>query len=142
MNRAREVVLTGVAGVLFGFVLSRIGFSSWDEVHRMFTFQDLRMFLTFAGTVVLLAIAWLVIARATGASFSPRRLGKGTVIGGVLFGAGWALTGACPGIVMVQLGEGQLGALWTLGGILAGNTLYSLVHERWLRWPTHGCSDD
>lgn len=142
MTRARDVVLTGVVGILLGFVLSRIGFSSWDEVHRMFTFQDLRMFLAFAGSVLVLGIGLWAIARATGATFSPRRIHRGTLAGGILFGAGWALSGACPSIVLVQIGEGQLGALWTLGGILLGNGLYSVVHERWLRWPTQGCADD
>ena len=47
---------------------------------------------------------------------------------------GWALTGACPSITMVQLGEGQLAAVWTLGGVFVGNWLYSVVHQRYFRW--------
>ena len=81
------------------------------------------------------------IARASGATWSPRRLHQGTIVGGILFGAGWALSGACPGIALVQIGEGQLGAIATLGGILVGNWIYAAAHERWLRWPTEGCAD-
>lgn len=137
----KERVGVGVTGVIFGFALSRIGFSSWDEVHRMFTFSDLRLFLTFCSAVALLAVAWIVIARLTGASWSPRNLHPGTLIGGALFGTGWALSGACPSIAVVQLGEGQLGAGFTLIGIFAGNWLYSVVHERYFRWSAASCVD-
>jgi hypothetical protein len=141
MSRARETVTTAALGLLLGFVLSRIGFSSWDEVHAMFTFSDLRMFLSFAVGVVMLGLGWLFIARTTGATWSPRRLHQGTIVGGIVFGAGWAIGGACPGIALVQLGEGQLGAAVTLLGMLAGNWIYAAVHERFFRWPTEGCGD-
>ena len=137
----RETLLTAALGLMLGFVLSRIGFSSWDEVHAMFTFHDLRMFLVFAVGVVLLGGAWQVLIRTRGATFSPRSIHKGTIVGGVLFGAGWALSGACPGIALVQIGEGQLGGIVTLAAILAGNWIYAAVHERYLRWPTEGCAD-
>jgi len=137
----KERVGVGVTGVIFGFALSRIGFSSWDEVHRMFTFSDLRLFLTFCSAVAFLTVAWIAIARLTGASWSPRSLHPGTLIGGAIFGTGWALSGACPSIAMVQLGEGQLGAGFTLIGIFAGNWLYSVVHERYFRWSAASCVD-
>lgn len=137
----RERVIVGLIGVLFGFALSRIGFSSWDEVHRMFTFSDLRLTLTFAAAVGLLAVAWQVIARATGATWAPRRIHPGTIVGGAVFGAGWALSGACPSIALVQLGEGQIGAALTLLGIFFGNWLYSVVHERYFRWSAASCVD-
>lgn len=137
----KERVVVGLTGLMFGFALSRIGFSSWDQVHRMFTFADLRLTLTFASAVAFLAVAWIVIARTTGASWAPRRLHPGTIAGGALFGVGWALTGACPSIALVQLGEGQLGAVLTLVGIFAGNWLYSVVHERYFRWSAASCVD-
>jgi len=137
----RERVGVAVTGVVFGFSLSRIGFSSWDEVHRMFTFADLRLLFTFMSAVVFLTLAWIAIARLTGATWAPRNLHPGTLAGGALFGIGWALSGACPSIAMVQLGEGQLGAGLTLIGIVAGNWLYSVVHERWFRWSAASCVD-
>jgi len=133
-----------VVGVLFGFALSRIGFSSWDEVHRMFTLRDLRMTLVFASAVGVLGVAWPVIRRAgrTPPRWTPRPIHKGTLAGGLLFGAGWALSGSCPSIALVQLGEGQLAALWTLAGIFAGNALYAKVHARYFRWSAGSCVDD
>jgi uncharacterized membrane protein YedE/YeeE len=131
-------------GLLMGFVLSRIGFSSWDQVHAMFTFSDLRMFLAFCTAVFLLGVSWLVIARAARSplSFRKRPIHRGTVVGGLLFGAGWALSGACPSIALVQLGEGQLAAGYTLLGIFAGNWLYAALHTRYLRWDTGSCVDE
>lgn len=137
----REKFCVGLIGVLMGFVLSRSGFSSWDEVHAMFTFADLRLTVGFAVAVGLLAVAWMVIARTTGARWSPRQLHPGTIPGALLFGAGWAISGACPSIALVQLGEGQFGALATLCGILAGNWLYAVVHARWFRWSQASCAD-
>lgn len=128
-------------GLLLGFSLSRIGFSSWDEVHEMFTFADLRMFLAFCLAVALLLVAWRIVARLTGATWSDRRVHPGTLWGGAIFGLGWALTGACPAIALVQVGEGQLGGVVTLVGILAGNWAYSAVHERYFRWVAASCGD-
>lgn len=138
----RVAVLTGLAGLLLGFSLSRIGFSSWDEIHQMFTFGSLRLVFAFALAVATLMIAWKVIHRATGATWSPRLVHKGTIAGGALFGVGWAISGACPSIALVQLGEGQLGAIVTLAGMFGGNYVYSVVHERYFRWSTRNCAED
>jgi uncharacterized membrane protein YedE/YeeE len=140
----RDTIGSALTGLLLGFALSRIGFSSWDEVHRMFTFADLRLLFTFMLAVAVLAVAWRVIhaLSAEKPTWGARGMHQGTVAGGALFGVGWALSGACPGVALVQLGEGQLGALWTLGGIFLGNYAYSRVHERYLRWPAASCVDE
>jgi uncharacterized membrane protein YedE/YeeE len=138
----RAKVLTCAIAAWLGFALDHIGFSSWDEVHRMFVFADLRMFLTFVGAVVLLIPTWIVVARLTGARWSPRRIHGGTLFGGLLFGTGWALSGACPAIALVQLGTGSLFAVFTLLGIFAGNALYPHVHERVFGWTSGNCLDD
>lgn len=140
----RDRLLTLSLGVLMGAVLSRIGFSSWDEVHAMFTFADLRMFLAFCTAVAVLALAWPLFGKVLPGRPSLRRrpIHPGTVAGGLLFGMGWAICGACPSICMVQLGEGQLAAGWTLLGIAGGNYLYSVVHQRFFRWDVGSCTDD
>jgi hypothetical protein len=140
-SKVRDIVGSAVIGVVLGYCLSRIGFSSWDRVHEMFTFADLRLFLTFLTGVGTLAVAWLVVKKLSSPNWDPRPIHPGTVAGGAVFGLGWALSGACPAIAFVQLGERQLGALWTLGGIVLGNFLYSLVHERWFRWSPGSCGE-
>lgn len=116
-------------GALLGFTLSHVGFTSWDEVHAMFTFADLRMFLTFALGVVGLGGAFYAIARRESPGWTPRPIHRGTVAGSVLFGVGWALSGGCPGVVLAQIGEGRLHGLFALAGILAGNALYGVLLE-------------
>ncbi len=129
-----------IVGLAFGFALSRMGFSDWGEVHRMLAFADLRLLFSFAAAVALIAAAMLLLAR--GKSLQPRPIHKGTLVGGAIFGAGWAVTGACPSAALVQLGEGRLAALATLAGIVAGTALYRPVHARWFRWDRGGCDSD
>ncbi|HVE87907.1 MAG TPA: hypothetical protein VND93_33845, partial [Myxococcales bacterium] len=84
-------------GLFLGFSLSHIGFGEYGEVHRMFLFADLRLLLTFGGAVALCAAGFAALSRRWW--FVQRRAQVGSVTGGVVFGLGWALSGACPGIV-------------------------------------------
>jgi uncharacterized membrane protein YedE/YeeE len=128
----------GIYGLIFGFALSRIGFGDFAEVHAMFTFSDLRLFLTFCGGVAVTMMGFLALGQM---SKIPRRaLHPGSVAGGVLFGAGWALTGACPSIVLVQLGQGYVTSLATLAGVLIGVAIYKPLHRRFLPWEIDSCA--
>ena len=132
-NHLRVAVL----GAALGFGLSSIGFSDWGEVHRMFVFSDLRLFLTFIGGVTLTMVGFLLASR--GMRLAPRPMHPGVVPGGILFGVGWALTGACPSIMLVQIGEGQLQAVWTLAGVVLGTAAYPRIHRRLFRWDPGSC---
>jgi uncharacterized membrane protein YedE/YeeE len=141
LRGARKKAAVVATGLLLGFSLSRIGFASWDEVHAMFTFRDLRLFLTFCSGVVVLAASWLVVQRVWAPPWTVRPIHPGTLPGGILFGLGWAVCGACPAVALVQMGEGQLGGAFTLAGILAGNWVYAATHERFFRWSPGVCLD-
>lgn len=130
-------VRIGALGLLFGFAFSCMGFTDFGEVHKMFTFQDLRLFLTFCGGVALSMVGFLVLAR--GKRIAKRSFHKGTIPGGLLFGVGWALTGACPTGAVVQIGEGKVMAGLTLLGIVAGSWLYPRVHKKVFGWPLEVC---
>lgn len=136
MRRCLPHLRLGIFGFALGASVSAVGLSDFGELHRMFTFSDPRMLLAFAGAVVLAGIAFAIRCRG---QMPPRPLRQGTVPGAVVFGAGWALCGGCPGAVLVQIGEGRLAALVTLGGIVAGT-----VVGRWakgaLRWDTGSCA--
>ena len=140
----RALIGNGTIGLALGFALSCIGFSSVDSLHKMFHFSDLRMLFTFCLTVFLLAVGWKIIAAIAKEkpSWEPKPIHRGTLAGGVLFGAGWALCGACPSVALVQLGEGQGLALCTLAGILLGNWIYGVLHARYLRFDTGSCQSD
>jgi uncharacterized membrane protein YedE/YeeE len=123
-------------GFALGAAVSGVGFSDYDELHRMFTLADPRLFLAFAGAVLLAGIAFRVRCPDGVAKGSPVR--AGTALGALLFGAGWALCGGCPGAALVQLGEGKLGALLTLGGIAVGTWAGRRVQGA-LRWDPGSC---
>jgi uncharacterized membrane protein YedE/YeeE len=145
--RVMKHLLMGGFGLALGFTISAAGFSDWDEVHRMFSLglsdggpsaANLRLIFAFAGALALAFAGFRLLAREDKIPVKPIR--KGTILGGVLFGAGWALTGACPGAVLVQLGEGKLLALVTLAGVLAGMWLHERA-RRAFHWPRHSCVD-
>ena len=128
----------GIFGLALGFVLGQSGFSDFGEMQRMFLLENGRLFLTYLGGVAL-AGAGFVLIGSRGPSLPARPVHPGTIPGGVLFGAGWALTGGCPGVLLVQLGEGKALALATGAGVLLGTFLAQRIRER-VRWDTGSCS--
>lgn len=128
-------------GLLFGAAIHFIGFSNFAEVQRMFLLEDLRLILTFAVAVAVTSAGIHAVRKYERARLPRGKVHPGIIPGAVLFGVGWALTGACPGVVFVQVGEGQLLALVTMAGVLAGNTLYGVVHRRFFVWDTGSCDN-
>ena len=114
-----------VGGAALGFVLSRTGFTSWDEVHAMFTFSDLRLVGVFAVAVFVVAIGLRVLrqAKRLPTKMFHKSFHSGLVPGAVLFGLGWAFSGACPGASLAMVGEGQAAAVVGLTGVLIGTAL-------------------
>lgn len=124
-------------GTLFGFILSRVGATDFDAIANMFLLRDLHL-AGVIGIAIAVAAPALYVLRKRGIAGpenckirltqKPRK--PGNAVGGMLFGAGWALTGTCPGTALSQLGEGKLMALFTLGGIIAGVALYRATGTR------------
>lgn len=137
MNYLSTYLRFAFYGLLMGFGLSRMGFSDFAEAHAMFTFTDLRLFLSFGGGVALISAFFLVV-RAK--DMPGKALHKGSIIGGIIFGVGWAVTGACPSVVLVQIGEGQVAAFATLLGVIIGNSVYPIIHRRFFAWDMSSCS--
>ena len=118
-------------GTFFGFVLSRAGATDFDAIAGMFTLTDLQLFGVIGVAVAVSAPLFAFfkkrgIACESGCqrTLKPKPRKAGNVLGGLLFGAGWAITGTCPGTVLAQLGEGKVVALFTLAGVLVGTALY------------------
>ncbi len=133
---ARAHLGAALAGLALGATLTFAGFADYGQVHRMFTFQDPRLFLMFGGAVAVTFVGLLALARKT--ALPRRAIRRGTVAGAALFGLGWALTGACPGAALAQLGNGYLPALASLAGIFLGAALYRRLRPR-LSWETDSC---
>ncbi|MDN5859210.1 MAG: YeeE/YedE family protein [Pseudonocardia sp.] len=135
--RTRGALLAAnvVGGLALGFVVSRIGFGDYGELNRMFTFQDLRMLLAFAGAVAIIVVAFMLLRVRR----NPGRIHAGVVPGAVLFGTGWAISGGCPAIPIVQVGAGYLPALITIAGIAVGVYLCRWVNGRYLSVDRGSC---
>lgn len=128
-------------GLVFGFLLSRVGATDFDAIAGMFLLTDLHLMGVIGAAVVVAGIGLAVFRRRAAAgleapTITPKPVKPGLVLGAVLFGAGWALTGTCPGTGLAQIGEGKWIAVFTVAGILAGSGLYRLIGVRlegWLR---------
>jgi uncharacterized protein len=134
----KKYLLYGFLGTAMGFILARIGFADYDEINKMFAFVDLRMFLTFMGAVGFLMIAGLIFKKRIGRQ--DKFIQPGTLPGSMLFGFGWAVTGACPSLVFVQLGQGKLPAIITLFGIYLGVVFYRKMHSKYFLWDVGSCN--
>jgi hypothetical protein len=123
-------------GTIFGLVLSRSGAADYDFIQRMFLFESFQLY-GIIGTAVVVTTPGLVLLKRRGLTLtgaplrvSPKPRHPGNVWGGILFGAGWSITGMCPGPILVNIGEGKLYALAALAGVLVGATLFGTLYER------------
>jgi len=132
-------------GTAFGWVLSRSGAADYDFVQRMFLLESFQLYGIIGTAVAVTAPGLWLLKRAgrtaTGEPLrvTPKPRHPGNVLGGLLFGVGWSITGMCPGPILVNLGEGKLYALGAFAGVLVGATAFGVLYERlssWLRLPT------
>ena len=124
-----------LVGVLFGITLSKAEVISWFRIYEMFKLQSFHMFGVI-GTAVVLGFFIMrgfnskVLKSATGAKIRVEEKKKGTprnLIGGIIFGLGWALGGACPGPIFILVGKGVVSILVVLFGALLGAFLYHIL---------------
>lgn len=126
-----------VAGVWFGIVLIKSEVISWFRIQEMFRLQSFHMYGVIGSAVIVGIISvWLIkkfnIKSLEGEAIKlePKKFNKGQVYGGLLFGLGWAVTGACPGPLFAQIGTGATVAIITLLSAIAGTWFYGLLRER------------
>jgi uncharacterized membrane protein YedE/YeeE len=127
-----------LVGFVFGIVLTKAEAVSWFRIYEMFQFQSFHMF-----GIIIVAIATGVIGIQLIKRKQVKDIGgipiiiqdkeKGTaryLIGGILFGLGWAMVGACPGPIFILLGAGFLSAGLILIGAVFGTFLYGVVKDK------------
>jgi len=126
-----------VVGVYFGIVLTKSEVVRWQRVHDMFLFNEAHMYLIIGVGVGVAMISMLIIKKLEAKTiegepivYKPKPFHKGVVIGGTLFGAGWAITGACPGPIYAQIGAGAWMALVTLAGAMVGMFAYAYMKPK------------
>ena len=114
-------------GIAFGIILTKAEVISWFRIHDMFLFKEAYMYLIIGSAIATAAISVLLIKYFKVKTLDKKEivinskaLNKGTVIGGVMFGIGWAMTGACAGPIFAQIGVGEWAAISTLIGAVLG----------------------
>lgn len=125
-------------GIIFGITLSKAEVISWYRIYEMFRFQSFHMYGVIGSAVVLGFIIMQLIKKyklkdvdgerivVPDKHFSvPRYL-----IGGTIFGLGWALTGACPGPLFILLGNGVTVVLVVIASALLGTYVYGLLRKK------------
>jgi uncharacterized membrane protein YedE/YeeE len=127
-----------LTGIVFGVIMTKSEAVSWYRIQEMFRFQSIFMY-GIIGTAVIVGI--IIVAcikkyRLKDTSGQPihfaekDRRWKKYILGGSIFGMGWALTGACPGPVFVLLGQGYTVMLMVIAGALAGTFCYGILRNR------------
>ena len=126
-----------IVGSLFGIVFLKAQIISWFRIQEMFRFQSFHMYGVIGSAVITGLLSVLLIRKFNIKTMAgeevviPRKpFNKGTVIGGLLFGLGWGLTGSCPGPIFAQLGMGVPVAIVVLLSAMAGTWVYGLLRDR------------
>ena len=126
-----------LAGVFFGIVLVKAEVISWFRIQEMFRLQSFHMY-GIIGSAVLVGMVSVYLIKKFGVktirnekiTITPKPFSKGQIYGGLLFGFGWAITGACPGPIFAQIGTGATVIIVTLLSAIAGTWTYGLIKHR------------
>lgn len=126
-----------LVGTLFGIVFVKAEVVSWFRIQEMFRLQSFHMYGIIGSAVVVGMISvWLIkkfnIKTIYGEKieFHSKKFNKGQIYGGLLFGFGWAITGACPGPLFAQIGTGSTVIAITLLSAIAGTWVYGFFREK------------
>ena len=126
-----------IMGLLFGIILVKSEVISWYRIQEMFRLQSFHMFGVIGSAVVTGIISvWLIkkfnikTIRGESIELPTKNFNKGQIYGGLVFGFGWAITGACPGPLFAQIGSGFSVIIITLLSAIAGTWVYGLIREK------------
>ena len=127
-----------LVGILFGIVLVKSEAVSWYRIYEMFRFQSFHMY-GIIGTAIASGILFLQLSKRSqlkslnGANIYVPKKERGFaryIIGGTIFGFGWALIGACPGPMYILLGAGVYSMLIVITAALVGTFIYGILKEK------------
>lgn len=126
-----------IVGIMFGIVFVKAEIISWFRIQEMFRLQSPFMYLVIGSAVLVGLISIQIIKRynirtlaGEPIKIANKEFRKGQIIGGFIFGLGWAITGACPGPLFAQIGTGFTVVLVTLLSALAGTWVYGKFADK------------
>lgn len=132
---ARDAGLLILFGTAFGFTLSRSGAADYDFIQGMFLFTNFQLYGILMTGVIVTGVGVLALRRIGRTvdddpiSIRSKPAHRGNIVGGALFGIGWAITGMCPGPIIVNLGEGKLYAVAAFAGVMTGTWLLGRFYD-------------
>jgi uncharacterized protein len=126
-----------IVGIIFGIVFVKAEIISWFRIQEMFKLQSFHMYGVIGSAVFVGLISVIIIKKFNIKTlneeeiiFSKKVFNKGQVFGGLLFGLGWGITGACPGPLFAQIGSGVTVILVTLLAAIAGTWVYGKFKDK------------
>lgn len=126
-----------LVGIFFGIVFVKAEIISWFRIQEMFRLESFHMYGVIGTAVVVGVISVFLIKKLNARTiygeritFTDKTFNKGQIIGGLIFGLGWAITGACPGPLFAQIGTGALVITVTLLSAIAGTWVYGYFRDR------------
>lgn len=126
-----------IVGLVFGIVFVKAEVISWFRIQEMFRLQSFHMYGVIGTAVVVGMISVALIKKLNiktiygePITFQPKTFNKGQIIGGITFGLGWALTGACPGPLFAQIGTGAFVVAVVILSAIAGTWTYGYFRDR------------
>ncbi|MGI9652714.1 DUF6691 family protein [Chryseobacterium sp. RLHN22] len=126
-----------LVGILFGIVFVKAEIISWFRIQEMFRLQSFHMYGVIGSAVLTGMISvWLIkrfnIKTLDGEpiTIAPKKFNKGQIYGGLIFGFGWAITGACPGPLFAQIGTGAFAVIITLLSAIFGTWIYGYLRDK------------
>jgi uncharacterized membrane protein YedE/YeeE len=133
-----KVIKYLLVGFVFGIVLTKSEAVSWYRIYEMFQFDSFHMYGIIMVAILTGIIGIQIIKRRSikdikGIAIEIKDKDQGSaryLIGGVFFGLGWALVGACPGPIFILLGAGFWSVLIVLFGALVGTYLYGVLKDK------------
>ena len=124
-------------GILFGILLIKAEVVSWYRIQEMFRFQSFHMYGVIGSAVIVGAFSFWLLKKFNAKSISgeaieipKKKFHKGIIFGGLLFGFGWALTGACPGPLFALIGNGAYVVIVSLLSAIAGTWVYGAIQSK------------
>ena len=125
-----------IVGTVFGIVFVKAEIISWFRIQEMFRLQSFHMYGVIGTAVVVAMLSLLLIKKFNIKTLAGEEIviakkknNKGTWIGGLIFGFGWAITGACPGPLFAQIGSGFGVVAITLLSAVLGTWTYGLLQK-------------
>lgn len=124
-------------GFVFGVILIKAEVISWFRIQEMFRFQAFQMYGIIGSAVVIGMLSVFLIKKYKVKTISgeeikiePKKFSKGNIIGGLIFGLGWAMTGACPGPLFALVGSGLLIVGVVLLSAVFGTYVYGVLKNK------------